>query len=316
MPDTPPKPSAKSSGLASWFSHHFGRKDGPQFRVDESVVLRKEYRSTTFFATNKLTGTAAACKKIYVRDFSDHDRMALKRLRQIFGSPEMRRRQMEVDSPNVQRIYDCGVAYEKLFQQVFYVFCEHVEGLYDRQRKPFDYQPRVGISKNNVNLLIEIGKGLSAIHRHGLIHQEVCPDNIFLSDAGKVKVINWGPLRNTERLLYMQTMESGVPLAGVPGFLSPEQIAQGKADRRSDIYAFGILAHLIFTGSNPYAASELTPQTMKLTRDDFELHMDEGLRKHRAGRVVAACTKAQPNQRYQMMADVLKDLYILQREGF
>ena len=90
---------------------------------------------------------------------------------------------------------------------------------------------------------------LSAAHRAGLVHRDVKPENILLSDEGVVKVADFGLARAVET--DASSTRTGL-MMGTVAYCSPEQISRGNADPRSDVYSAGIVFFELLTGSPPY----------------------------------------------------------------
>src|SRR5438067_2016944 len=90
---------------------------------------------------------------------------------------------------------------------------------------------------------------LSAAHRAGLVHRDVKPENILLSDDGVVKVADFGLARAVES--DIASTRTGL-MMGTVAYCAPEQIANGSADPRSDVYSAGIVLFELLTGQPPY----------------------------------------------------------------
>jgi eukaryotic-like serine/threonine-protein kinase len=94
----------------------------------------------------------------------------------------------------------------------------------------------------------QVLSGLSAAHRLGLVHRDVKPENVLISRTGEVKVADFG--------LVTASAQAGASTAGMimgtVAYLSPEQVATGRADARSDVYAAGIMLYELLTGAPPY----------------------------------------------------------------
>lgn len=84
-----------------------------------------------------------------------------------------------------------------------------------------------------VDLFIGFGRGLARVHARGLVHRDVNPSNVFLDRAGTPKLGDFGLAVSAD-----DTDEDSGLVVGTPGYLAPEQIGGGRADARSDQYAF------------------------------------------------------------------------------
>ncbi|HEY4990579.1 MAG TPA: protein kinase, partial [Nakamurella sp.] len=89
---------------------------------------------------------------------------------------------------------------------------------------------------------------LGAAHAAGLVHRDVKPENVLISARGEVKIADFGLVR----AVSSQTMATGDVILGTVAYLSPEQVATGAADARSDVYATGVLAYEMLTGQPPF----------------------------------------------------------------
>ena len=102
-------------------------------------------------------------------------------------------------------------------------------------------------------ILVQVARGLFVAHSHGVIHRDVKPANIMVSDNGEVKITDFGVSYSTNQ---EQITQDGM-VVGTAQYISPEQ-AQGKhATPQSDIYSLGVVAyeglcgHRPFTGATP-----------------------------------------------------------------
>ena len=91
--------------------------------------------------------------------------------------------------------------------------------------------------------------GLAAAHRAGLVHRDVKPENVLISDEGDVKIVDFGLVRAVAGAGITSTSV----ILGTAAYLSPEQVRDGNASPRSDVYAVGIVAYELLTGQTPFS---------------------------------------------------------------
>ncbi|MGK2880986.1 MAG: protein kinase domain-containing protein [Mycobacterium sp.] len=90
--------------------------------------------------------------------------------------------------------------------------------------------------------------GLAVAHRAGLVHRDVKPENVLISDEGEVKIADFGLVRAVAEAGITSTSV----ILGTAAYLSPEQVSSGDAGPRSDVYSVGVLAYELLTGATPF----------------------------------------------------------------
>jgi len=142
---------------------------------------------------------------------------------------------------NAVSVYDQGIDGEHVF-----LVMELVTGrtLRDLLRERGALTPAQAVS-----IMEPVLAALAAAHRAGLVHRDVKPENILLSDDGVVKVADFGLARAVEA--DASSTRTGL-MMGTVAYCPPEQIARGSADARSDVYSAGVLLFELLTGSPPY----------------------------------------------------------------
>jgi beta-lactam-binding protein with PASTA domain/serine/threonine protein kinase len=100
-----------------------------------------------------------------------------------------------------------------------------------------------------ISIMEPVLSALSAAHRAGLVHRDVKPENILLSDDGVVKVADFGLARAVES--DASATRTGL-MMGTVAYCAPEQISRGASDPRSDVYSAGIVLFELLTGTPPY----------------------------------------------------------------
>lgn len=91
-------------------------------------------------------------------------------------------------------------------------------------------------------------RGLAVAHRAGLVHRDVKPENVLVSDDGDVKIADFGLVRAVAEAKITSTSV----ILGTAAYLSPEQVGTGDASSRSDVYGVGILTYELLTGQTPF----------------------------------------------------------------
>lgn len=107
--------------------------------------------------------------------------------------------------------------------------------------------------------------GLAVAHRSGLVHRDVKPENVLISDEGEVKIADFGLVR----ALAEAKITSDSVILGTAAYLSPEQVSSGDASPCSDVYACGILIYELLTGVTPFGGD--TPLAVAYARMDTDV---------------------------------------------
>jgi eukaryotic-like serine/threonine-protein kinase len=160
--------------------------------------------------------------------------------------------------PNVVAVYDQGADQGHVFLAM-----ELVPGrtLRDLIRERGHLTPR-----QTFEVMEPVLAALGAAHAAGLIHRDVKPENVLLSDDGRVKVADFGLARAVTGATTHTT--TGSVLMGTVAYLSPEQVTRGVADPRSDVYSAGILLFEMLTGRKPYDGDTAIQIAYRHVHDD------------------------------------------------
>lgn len=142
--------------------------------------------------------------------------------------------------PNIVSIYDVGED-----QGLHFIVMELVEGetLRDRLNREGRLQPEEAL-----NIAAQICLGLAHAHDNNIIHRDIKPQNILLTEVGHVKVADFGIAR---ALGGVSTTSTDV-VVGSASYLSPEQARNGKVSARSDLYSLGVVLYEMITGKLPF----------------------------------------------------------------
>ena len=107
--------------------------------------------------------------------------------------------------------------------------------------------------------------GLAVAHRSGLVHRDVKPENVLISDEGEVKIADFGLVRAVAEA----KITSDSVILGTAAYLSPEQVSSGDATPRSDVYGCGILIYELLTGGTPFCGD--SPLAVAYARMDTDV---------------------------------------------
>ena len=144
-----------------------------------------------------------------------------------------------LNHPNIVTIYSIEKDDENLFLTM-----ELVEG-----KSLESYVGTEGITIDDfLKIAVPLTDALAAAHANGIIHRDLKPSNIIISDAGRVKVLDFGVALVTSEEHLTETDST----VGTIAYMSPEQISSGEVDARSDVFSLGIVFYELLSGSRPF----------------------------------------------------------------
>jgi eukaryotic-like serine/threonine-protein kinase len=152
--------------------------------------------------------------------------------------------------------------------------------------------------------IAEAAGALAAAHRKGVIHGDVKPANILITEDGRVKLMDFGMARVAAR------EQSSKPLLGTPAYWCPEQIMGKPQDGRSDLFSLGIVLYELVTRKRPFDADSLQGVCNRiLSHEPLPVsHLNASLTTA-LNEVVARCLSKDPNARYPSGQELANDLY-------
>lgn len=196
---------------------------------------------------------------------------------------------------NIVKIYDIEERYRTVF-----IIMEYLEG--KTLQQVLDTMQRLP-PKSVVKYIGQICQGLRYAHQQDIVHQDIKPANIFVLPNDDVKIVDFG---------LSCTCGSEMMMTGTPFYMSPEQVECLPIDTRTDIYALGILAYEMITGTRPFPEKDAwTVMDLHVTQDipdpaDIVADVPEHLRTM----ILKSCAR-EPSQRYQSVEEILEVLYPL-----
>ncbi|TQN31328.1 serine/threonine-protein kinase [Haloactinospora alba] len=144
--------------------------------------------------------------------------------------------------PNVVQVFDQGTD-----QGHVYLAMEYVPGR--TLREVLDERGNLPAAEA-LGIMGSMLAALGAAHNAGIVHRDVKPENVLLTEDNRVKVADFGLARAGQSNNQQMTRTGTV--MGTAAYLAPEQIEQGSSDTRSDVYAAGIMLYELLTGAQPH----------------------------------------------------------------
>ena len=160
---------------------------------------------------------------------------------------------------NITTIYDFGVE-----NGIPYIVQEFLTGEdLDKQIKRGEPMPL----DRKVEILMALAEGLEYAHNASIIHRDIKPANVRLLENGTVKIMDFGIAKSLES--ESNLTQTGITL-GTSAYLAPEQIRGEPVDRRTDIFAYGILAYELLTYRKPFRGEHLSTVLYKILNETPE----------------------------------------------
>ncbi len=147
-------------------------------------------------------------------------------------------------------------------------------------------------------LITQIFDGLEAAHHQGVIHRDLKPGNIMLTEASRVVLMDFGLARDVKRASDLATTLSENRFAGTPAYMAPEQLKGEPATIASDLHALGVLLFELFTGTRPFdGASPVETAARRLHEQSPRPRVNGRFLERRWERIIQLCLASDPQAR-------------------
>ncbi|MFB0918530.1 MAG: Stk1 family PASTA domain-containing Ser/Thr kinase, partial [Clostridiaceae bacterium] len=202
-----------------------------------------------------------------------------------------------LNHPNIVNIYNVGSEGNLQYIVMEYVKGKNLKSVIRSKGRLFQDQV--------INYSIQIAKALEQAHSQGIIHRDIKPHNIMITEDDRIKVTDFGIAKHSES----STITNSGRIIGSVHYFSPEQARGLTTDKRTDIYSLGIVMYEMITGRLPFDSE--SPVTVALK------HMQEPIIppktinpqvSDKLNAVIMKATQKDPIDRYQSIEDMLSDI--------
>ena len=208
----------------------------------------------------------------------------------------------KLSHPNIVNIYDVG--YD---ENVHYIVMEYVRG--ETLKEYIEKHGHLPIN-TSIQITFDIGEALENSHKNGIVHCDIKPHNILVTETGRIKVADFGIAR---AINSSATNKDDHAVLGSVHYFSPEQASGGPVDERTDIYSLGVVMYEMMTGVVPFEGETAISVALQHVQDDIPLPTKYN---RRIPRLVEQCIlKAMaknPDDRFQSIAEMMSELRLSQ----
>ena len=237
-----------------------------------------------------LLGRPVAIKILHQNFGSDQDFVArFKREAQAAG---------KLNHPNVVSMYDVG--YD---QGYHYIIMEYVAGC--TLKEYIQHHARVSVQEA-VKITIAIAEGLEHAHAMGIVHCDVKPHNILITDAGRIKVTDFGIARAINSAATMMYTNS---VMGSAHYISPEQASGKSINVSTDIYSLGVVLYELLTGEVPFRGETPVSVALQHVKDRVVApRIKNNLIPPQLEQVVLVALEKEPGKRFGSISEMIQAL--------
>ncbi len=198
---------------------------------------------------------------------------------------------------NIVSIYDVGSEGE-----IHYIVMELVQG---KTLKEIITDGGILPWKWTVNIAIQIASALEIAHRNNIVHRDIKPHNIIITEDGTAKVTDFG----IAKAVSNSTITSFGATIGSVHYFSPEHARGGYTDAKSDIYSLGVVMYEMLTGKVPFDADTPVSVALKhMQENPVEPKKINNTIPDSVNKIIIKAMQKEPNLRYNSATEMLTDL--------
>ena len=251
------------------------------------------------------TGVGGMATVYVAKDIVLNRNVAVKVLKDEFTTDEefIKRFNSEAQSaaslthPNIVSIYDVGNE-----DGIYYIVMELIRG---KTLKQIITEEGALPWKWSVNIAMQIASALETAHKNNIVHRDIKPHNIIITEDGVAKVTDFG----IAKAVSNSTITAFGTTIGSVHYFSPEQAKGGYTDAKSDIYSLGVVMYEMLTGKVPFDADTSVSVALKHMQETPvpPMEINENVPKA-VNDIILKAMEKEPMARYQTATQMLRDL--------
>lgn len=202
----------------------------------------------------------------------------------------------ELDHPGIVKVYDFVKRGDRMW-----LVLEHVEGvtLEELLAKAKSLAEPAALA-----IALQLAEALSHAHEHGVVHRDLQPKNVLVSNKGEVKLLSFSLAVDERMPTAPELLDGGTGYLG-PVYMSPEQILGEPADPRSDLFSLGVMLYELISGARPFEGPTDRSTSLRIRQSPPPPLAQRGVRVSGAvERLVARCLEKLPSDRFGSAAEL------------
>ena len=260
---------------------------GSDLRYELQEELAKGGMGIVFGGTDTTLQRAVAVKQLYQHLCSDQEQLNRFKQEALLLA--------RLNHPNIVPIYDLIDDQGQVWIVMEWLTAGCLDDMLQEAALPLKF---------SINIILEIASALELAHRHDIIHRDIKPMNILMTQSGSAKLSDFGTAKFSQSVFETQ---EGLAI-GSPAYMSPEQAAGKEVDARSDIYSLGVTCYQLVTGELPFKGDTIAMMSQHITQQaQPPMEVCEGISVGLSDIIMKMMAK-NPEQRYQTMKQVQEAL--------
>lgn len=204
--------------------------------------------------------------------------------------------------PNIVNIYDVGVE-KKEDHDIHYIVMEYIKG--KTLKEVIKEKGKLTVNET-IDYSIQIAEALAHAHKNHIVHRDIKPHNIMITEEGRVKVTDFG----IARAASASTISNTSNVIGSVHYFSPEQARGRYTDEKSDIYSLGIVMYEMITGRVPFEGDSPISVALKHIQEEIVPPRDiDSSIPVQLENIILKCVRKSQVERYSSASELLNDLY-------